>query len=110
MVMFDSVTESLGLTVEDGLGKCSQTVECLPDKRKALDPIPGNGTEEMQGGERRNSGVIEEPRRHQKNSTEIRQKWKLNCRDQRAQNFCISELITGVCASGSTYNSSVALG
>lgn len=49
MAMFDSVTEPVRLTVEDGLGKCSQTVECLPDERKALDPIPGNATKETEG-------------------------------------------------------------
>lgn len=47
--MFDSVAEPVRLTVEDGLGKCSQTVECLPDEREALDPIPGNATKETEG-------------------------------------------------------------
>lgn len=53
MAMFDSVTEPLRLTVEDGLGKCGQTVECLPDERKALDPIPRNATKETEGAGRK---------------------------------------------------------
>lgn len=71
MAMFDSVTEPLRLTVEDGLGKCSQTVECSPDKRKALDPIPGNATKEMEGGRkeefRSNQRIKEAPKEQYRN-------------------------------------------
>lgn len=64
MAVFASLTNSLRLILEDGLGKCSQTVGCLSDKQEALDPIPGTATKEMGAkGEVSNLWVIKEPGR-----------------------------------------------
>lgn len=41
--MFDSVTRALCSVLEDGLGKCKQTAECLPSEQEALGSIPEKG-------------------------------------------------------------------
>lgn len=101
--------------VEEQLGECSQTAECLPDKREASGSSSGPATKKEGGEERKKERIWGQNinqrtgRRTENKNAEIRQKRHSAVRTNGHKLLYLRASNRNVCF-GSTHHSSAALG